>query len=288
MQSEEGPLKGRVLIVENDRGIEWCLDKQLVGAGHTVIGIAGSVTGAVNAARQDLPDVVIMDIRIPQEDGGSPDLSNGGIQAAKQIESLGDVGVIYLTGAQADGKLLSRVLKDTPGATFLTKPCLEEQVLAAIQLTLMRRKGMRVVFVCYAHKDKSYKAELLSYLSSVKSLGVDSWDDEKISYGGRWKVQISAALKRADVAILLVSIHFMNSVFIKEVELPTLLKAEEERGIKIIPVFVGTVPEAALRESGLSEFLGANKPNEPLDKWSAKDRAAKVWSPLCDDLAKKP
>lgn len=54
--------------------------------------------------------------------------------------------------------------------------------------------------------------------------------------GDRRKDGIARALEAAQVAILLVSVSFLASDFVAEEELPKLLAAAEERGVRIWPV----------------------------------------------------
>jgi DNA-binding response OmpR family regulator len=52
----------RVLIVEDEAFFGLGLEDELVGAGHTVIGPVASVTGALKAAREQSPDVALVDL----------------------------------------------------------------------------------------------------------------------------------------------------------------------------------------------------------------------------------
>ena len=91
---------------------------------------------------------------------------------------------------------------------------------------------------------------------------IDYWDDGRIEYGGRWADDIEAALKKARIAILLVSGYFLASEFVVRNELPGLLAAAEERGTTILPVIIK--PCRFLRDSRLSVFRAVNDPRTPL------------------------
>jgi len=121
------------------------------------------------------------------------------------------------------------------------------------------------IFVSYSHKDKNCLDRLLVHLRPLEKQGIiDMWADTKLRPGDTWKKEIELALKRAKVAIMLVSADFLASDFIIENELPPLLEAAEAEGVRIIPVILK--PCRFLRDPNLSKFHSINDPNEPLLK----------------------
>src|SRR4029079_3026841 len=66
----------------------------------------------------------------------------------------------------------------------------------------------------------------------------DIWDDRKIRAGDNWLEQIEKALNRAEMAIVLVSVHFLNSEFIQRKEVADLLQAQRRRGLTIVPILL--------------------------------------------------
>ncbi len=65
------------------------------------------------------------------------------------------------------------------------------------------------------------------------------WDDGKIDSGSLWKDEIEDALQTSQGAVLLVSKYFLDSDFIHKNELPPLLKAAKDEGLKILWLPVG-------------------------------------------------
>jgi hypothetical protein len=64
------------------------------------------------------------------------------------------------------------------------------------------------------------------------------WDDRKMKAGDRWDREIRAALERMDVFVCLVSIEFLTSGYIREVELPRALKRASGKEIEIVPIVI--------------------------------------------------
>lgn len=89
-------------------------------------------------------------------------------------------------------------------------------------LSMVSRKS---VFISYSHRDKKFLEELRRYLSPLRRSGkLEVWSDVDLLTGQNWRAEIGRAIDSARVAILLLSIDFMNSKFIQEVELPALLE----------------------------------------------------------------
>jgi len=269
----------RVLIVENEVTMEARpLERFLKKHEFLVVGIAKDATKAVRMAREERPSLVLMDIMLPGD-------AEGGVKAARQIRNETGAAIIYVTGAETSQDLINKVAGTEPFG-FLTKPWSEEQLLAVLKLFRAKSVGKKVVFVCYAHEDREMKNELYPFLKSLESVGVDAWDDERIRYGDYWKDEIDAAVRRADAAILLVSIDFMNSLFIQESELPQLLTLRERKGIPVFVVHIRSVPKATLQQKGLLTFQNFNDPNDPLAHWDRAEREKKAWTRICDELTR--
>src|SRR5258708_1046700 len=119
------------------------------------------------------------------------------------------------------------------------------------------------VFISYSHKDNKFLDSFLPHLRNFeRNKLLDFWADTKIKPGAEWKKEIENALGLAKVAVLLISIDFLDSQFVQEIELPTLLTAAEKEGGTILPVILRpcTLPES------LSRFQSANNPSMPVAK----------------------
>lgn len=120
------------------------------------------------------------------------------------------------------------------------------------------------VFICYSHND-DYWHERLSV--HMKSLSADTqiavWDDTQIPSGANWRDAIQLALSKAKVGVVLVSPDLLASDFVRQTELPTLLRAAETEGATIISVIV--MP-SRFKKSPLEQFQAQNSPDQPLQK----------------------
>ncbi len=102
----------------------------------------------------------------------------------------------------------------------------------------------KCIFICYSHVNSSLKERLVKALRVA--LGDDCelevWDDKSIGTGELWLDKISQALDRAVIAILLITTEFLESTFIRNVEVPRLLERWQKEGIGIYPVILTYTP----------------------------------------------
>lgn len=124
------------------------------------------------------------------------------------------------------------------------------------------------IFVSYAHTDKEWLERMNVHLKPLeRTHNVELWTDQKIGVGKRWLDEIQNALDESQVAVLLVSAHFLASDFIADGELPPLLQKAEQEGTRIMPVIVGSCDFRG--HPDLGAFQSANDPEAPLQALSA-------------------
>src|SRR4029078_9668247 len=93
------------------------------------------------------------------------------------------------------------------------------------------------VFISYSRKDQQWVDRLKVHLQVV-ARDMDIWDDSRIRAGDRWEDAVQDALRRADVALLLVSADYLASDFTSNVEVPALLGRRQTEGLRVIPLIV--------------------------------------------------
>jgi TIR domain len=130
----------------------------------------------------------------------------------------------------------------------------------------------RLIFVSYSHSDNYFLGRLQAHLKPLARRGrIEMWDDTQIQVGDEWRSEIREAVENCSVAVLLISADFMASDFIDNNELPPLLVAARQRGVRIFPVLVSS---SYFEDSELSRFQAVNPPSKPLDMMSRGEQEA--------------
>jgi len=124
----------RILIADDESLILMDLREMLTNLGYLVVGEAGDGQSAVNMAKELGPDLVIMDIKMPDLDG---------IEAAKLLTEDGIAPVLLLT-AYSQQDLVERA-KEAGVVGYLVKPFRESNLVPAIEITLSRFEEFRTL-----------------------------------------------------------------------------------------------------------------------------------------------
>lgn len=93
------------------------------------------------------------------------------------------------------------------------------------------------VFISYSHKDELEKEDLLNHLRVLERAGVFKlWIDDHIEGGGDWQAEITQAIEKSDIVILLISNNFLLSDFIGSQEVPAFLERRSEENLVVFPL----------------------------------------------------
>jgi response regulator NasT len=121
----------RILIAEDEPAVAASIARQLAALGHEVVAEAASGGEAVRMAATTDPDLVLMDIVMPDGDG---------IEAARRIAEQTPRPVVFLSGHFDEGLLAGVVESGGPG--YLLKPATSDQPQAALSLARQRFSEM--------------------------------------------------------------------------------------------------------------------------------------------------
>lgn len=116
----------RVLIADDDGLTLMLLRRILLSFEHEVVAAVGDGQQAVQLARETNPDLLILDIRMPEL---------GGLEAARQIRAQRPVPIIILSAHTESG--LGSEAAGAGANAYLVKPFTAEQLKPAIELALV-------------------------------------------------------------------------------------------------------------------------------------------------------
>lgn len=152
----------RIVIADNESIIRMDLKEILEEAGHEVVGEATDGLKAIELTRKFKPDLVIMDIKMPEMDG---------ITAAKAISSEKISPVLLLT-AFSQKEIVDRA-KDSGVLAYLVKPVKESNLFPAIEIAISRFR--EIAQLEHELDDVKHSLEMRKLLDRAKGILMDAY-----------------------------------------------------------------------------------------------------------------
>jgi PAS domain S-box-containing protein len=202
--------KRHVLVVDDDRDIAELIHLQLVDAGYEVT-VAGRGAEALELARKHCPDLIILDVLLPDIDGRAV------LEALKTEPATADIPVVMLTVVVDDGTAF-----ELGASGYLNKPIDREELLETVRVALSRRGRVLVV------EDDVDTIEMMRVALRRVGYNVDIAADgyEALTLARRWRPQaivldlrlpgmdgyealthLKRSLNTQDIPIIVVSAH---------------------------------------------------------------------------------
>lgn len=94
---------------------------------------------------------------------------------------------------------------------------------------------MKKIFISYSHADESSKEEFKRhFVSLINENKISTFDDRELTMGGEWDPELKKKIDECDIMVCLVSVDFLNTRYIMEIEIPRAI----EMGKTIVPIIV--------------------------------------------------
>jgi len=121
--------KPKILIVDDEPKVVRLLSTNLATEGYRILS-AGTGKQAVEMAAEELPDLVLLDVMLPDMDG---------YEVCRRLREFSDVPILMLT---AKAKELDKLAGFRSGADdYVTKPFSVKELLARVSVALRRATG---------------------------------------------------------------------------------------------------------------------------------------------------
>lgn len=121
-------MKTHVLIVDDDALVRRSLKYRLEREGYTVTSVE-TARDAISSARRDHPDLVLLDIGLPDKSG---------LDLARTLQHELDVPIIFLTARSGETDIV--VGLELGADDYITKPFGTRELLARMRVALRRRE----------------------------------------------------------------------------------------------------------------------------------------------------
>jgi hypothetical protein len=94
-----------------------------------------------------------------------------------------------------------------------------------------------LVFISYSYRDEAWHQRILSQLTRCLSPNrIRSWDDQ---YGDDYAYHtMQQTMQRSEVAVLLISSHFLSSDFVLKEHVPSLLTLQNRGQLRLYPIII--------------------------------------------------
>lgn len=155
--------KLKIVIADNESIIRMDLKEMLEEAGHEVVGESFNGAKAVELTRRLKPDLVIMDIKMPEMDG---------ITASRIITDEKLAPVILLT-AFSQKEIVAKA-KDSGVLAYLVKPIKQSSLFPAIEIAMSRFEEIKQLESDLDNVKNSL--EMRKILDRAKGILMDAYD----------------------------------------------------------------------------------------------------------------
>ena len=184
------PLK--IVIADDESVIRMDLKEILQEAGHEVVGETANGRRAVAIVRETSPDLVIMDIKMPDMDG---------VEAARLIAADHLAPVLLLT-AFDDAELIERA-KDAGVLAYLVKPVEEKNLFPAMEIALSRWQEMQSLEEeLFAMRDSLETRKLLDRAKGILMQAHNISEAEAYRRMQRYSMEKRLSLKEVAAAVV--------------------------------------------------------------------------------------
>jgi two-component system, OmpR family, response regulator MprA len=121
--------RAHILVVDDDSRIAASLRRALIYEGYEVT-VAGDGREALVRAQERMPDLVVLDLMLPEIDG---------LEVCRRLRADGDVPILMLTARDTTADRVRGL--DSGGDDYLVKPFAYEELLARVRALLRRGRG---------------------------------------------------------------------------------------------------------------------------------------------------
>ena len=127
------------------------------------------------------------------------------------------------------------------------------------------------LFISHSYEDSRWRDLLVKHLRVLERENLATvWDATEIQAGTEWSSATNDVVRRASLAVLLISPDFLASDYIAEKELPLLLNRQQNEGLAVLPILVRPTTWTHVRRLAEVQFL--NDPSRPLSELPETER----------------
>jgi hypothetical protein len=125
------------------------------------------------------------------------------------------------------------------------------------------------IFFSYAHEDEALMDDVRRQLIVYERNGrILKWHDRQIPPGAEWRNEIDSRLDYAQIVLLFMSPHFIESHYCYEVEGKRALQRHQDGKARIIPIILRP---CAWYETPFGKLQALPRDAKPVNQWLDRD-----------------
>ncbi|MED4731093.1 putative transcriptional regulatory protein pdtaR [compost metagenome] len=152
--------KGRIMVVDDESILRMDIKEMLQEAGYDVVAEANNGEAAIELAAQHVPDLIVMDVKMPKMNG---------VKAARIINRSFDIPTILLT-AYTEEELIAEA-REAFIFGYLVKPITERDLMPAVEVAIGQAR--RVKSLMGSLKEMEKKMESRKRIERAKGILMD-------------------------------------------------------------------------------------------------------------------
>ncbi len=126
-------MKKKIVIADDDPITKMDIKEMLESSGYDVVGKAADGFDAIEQCRKNLPDLVVMDIKMPLIDG---------LTAAKIIDDENLAGAVLILTAYSNDEFIQKA-KEAKVIGYVVKPVDEKNLLPAVEIAIAKAEEIK-------------------------------------------------------------------------------------------------------------------------------------------------
>lgn len=144
-----------------------------------------------------------------------------------------------------------------------------------------QRHGATRLFISCAPQDDQLRADLETHLALLERLEMLATStDRDVAAGEDWRKARSEKLESADILLLLVSAHLIESDYLWGVEMKRAMELHEAGAAQVIPILVRA---CQWRGAPFAKLDALPRNGEPVSTWARPDEA---WAQIAEEIRK--
>jgi DNA-binding response OmpR family regulator len=120
----------KILLIDDEKDFCFFVKQILERSGRFQVGIAHTGETGLTLAQQNKPDLIILDVMMPNMSG--PDVAD----ALLRNELLKSVPILFLTALVTEEEIGSRLMREIGGRNFIAKPVEAQKLISCIDNTM--------------------------------------------------------------------------------------------------------------------------------------------------------